>query len=66
MREYVVFLKRFRPLAVIESAQSATELIVTDQAPTTSTRRVMGLKNTMAFLVEREKPWWSATNGLSS
>jgi hypothetical protein len=31
-----------------------------------STRRVMGLKNTRAFLVEREKPWWRATRGGSS
>ena len=61
-----MFLKRFRYLAVMESAQSATELVVTDQAPTTSIRRVMGLKNTMAFLVEREKPRWSATKDRSS
>jgi hypothetical protein len=36
--------KRFRALAGIESAQSATELIVFDDAPIKPTRRVMGLK----------------------
>jgi hypothetical protein len=56
----------FRSLAGIKSAQSATELIVIDQAPTISTRYVMGLKNMMTFLVEREKPWLGATNGRSS
>jgi hypothetical protein len=39
--------------------------IVSNDALTIHIRYVMGLKNTVAFLVEREKPWWRATKDRS-
>jgi hypothetical protein len=54
------------PLAGIECAQSAMNLIVNNDAPTIEIRYVMGLKKLRDFLVEREKPRWRATHGGSS
>jgi hypothetical protein len=44
------------PLAGMKYAQSATKIIVSNDAPTIEIRYVMGLKKLMDFLVERDKP----------
>jgi hypothetical protein len=45
---------------------AADDFIASNDAPTIHTRYVMGLKNTMAFLVEREKPSSKTTKDRSS
>jgi hypothetical protein len=55
----------FQLVAHINPEPSVVKLGV-QHAPTVSIRRVMGLKNLMAFLIEREKPCWSATKDRSS
>jgi hypothetical protein len=50
----------------MEYAHSATKFIVSNDSPATSIRYVMGLKNTVAFLVEREKPSSKTTKDGSS
>jgi hypothetical protein len=54
----------FRRLSLIKYAQSAIEFIVINDAPSTSIRRVMGLKKRSLSLVGRGQPcnhcykWW--------